>query len=146
MRLHFVGLLMLAAAIPSAAMAQHTTGAAGRVAGIAPSVPAAPAAGSYRSNNVPVYVAPDGKVYANFGRGYEHLVRNCSVPYANFNQPVTTQPSVSQPTPYMPPIPNAQGPTQKAAAEAAQPGNAGNPVNSRECWSTDARGQPLIGR
>ncbi|HEY4129814.1 MAG TPA: hypothetical protein VGM50_04325 [Gemmatimonadaceae bacterium] len=145
MRAHLLG-LALAAALPAVAIAQaHTTGSPGRVAGIAPAAPQAPAAGNYRFNNVPMTVSADGRVFANFGRGYEQLVRNCAVPLSSFSQPPTTQPVVVQPSPYTPPVPNPQTPSQAAAARASGAASS-QPTNSRECWSTDARGQPLIGR
>ncbi len=129
-------------------MAQaHTTAQPGKVAGIAPAPPPTPTAGSYRFRNVPVTVSSDGKVFANFGRGYEQLVRNCAVPLANFTSPPTSQPTVVQPMPYTPPVPNPQTPSQQTAAQASgQTVSSGQVVNSRECWSTDANGQPLIGR
>jgi hypothetical protein len=89
-------------------------------------------------------VSSDGRVYANFGRGYEQLVRNCAVPFANFSQPVTTQPVVTQPQLYTPPVPNQQTASQQALNQPSA--SSTQQTNARACWSTDSRGQPLIGR
>jgi hypothetical protein len=144
MRAHSIGLLLLTA-LPAAAFAQvHTTSSPGRVAGIAPPPPTPPAPGSYHFHQVPMVVSSDGRVYADFGRGYEQLVRNCAVPFANFNQPVTTQPVVTQPQPYTPPVPNQQTASQQALNQPS--GSSTQQTNARACWSTDNRGQPLIGK
>jgi hypothetical protein len=138
--------LGLAAAHPVAAFAQaHTTGSPGRVAGIAPAAPTPPAAGSYRYRDVPMSVTSDGKVYADFGRGYEQLVRNCAVPLASFSQPGTAQPTAVQPLPYTPAVPNQQTPSQQEATRSSSVSN-GQATDTRRCWSVDAHGQPLIGR
>ena len=137
--------LLLSIALPAALGAQvvHTTGTPGRVAGIAPTPPPPPPAGNYRFHRVPMVVSADGKVYADFGRGYEQLVRNCAVPLASFSQPTTAQPVVTQPTPYAQPVPNQQTASQQALG---QPSPNGPPANASACWATDERGQPLIGR
>jgi hypothetical protein len=137
--------VLLSIALPAVAAAQvvHTTAVPGRVAGIAATPPPPPAAGNYRFHQVPMVVSADGKVYADFGHGYQQLVRNCSVPLSSFSQPATTQPIVTQPTVYAQPAPNQQTASQQALG---QPSPNGPTANASACWATDNRGQPLIGR
>jgi hypothetical protein len=113
----------------------HTKVTAGTVAAIAPP-PAAPVVrniphpGRFFSGQVPIAVLSDGRVFADFGRGYEQIVRNCG----NTTTDRATQPAVSQPTVTQP------GVTQ-ASAPALSPS-----VGDQSCWSADAGGQVLLTR
>ena len=88
---------------------------------------------------VPVFVASDGRVYANFGAGYVPVVQNCDPPTVSLlsaapgmvngavqpqvSQPVVTQPGASQ--------------SGQTAAAPLRLGEAPNAV----CWVRDDRGQ-----
>ena len=94
--------------------------------------------------NVPVLVASDGRVYANFGGGFVPVVQNCDVPTSSLlsaapmamngpvqpqvSQPVVTQPGAVQPGP--------------VAAAPLQLGEAPNTV----CWVRDERGAFRVAR
>ncbi len=160
----------------SPAAAQHikarpaAPASSGRVAGIAPAPqvivvqpgfvqpgfvsPAIPFYGS-----VPVVVFPDGRVFANFGYGYEQVVTACGaspgvVVVQNFDQsviqpsvvqPTIAQPSINTPMPYTPSVPAQQTESQRMLgqqARAVQNGQA-YPI-SRGCWSRDTRGQVFV--
>jgi hypothetical protein len=106
-----------------------------------------------------VTVLSDGRVFADFGRGYEQVVSRCGVAATSVGvpaapaatttsgnvQPTVAQPSVvqppvtvSQPVPYTPPVP-AQ---QTASQQMAQPQQSSPAASS--CWATDTRGQIFI--
>jgi len=150
---------------PIAAEAQHgKAGAAGRVAGIAPAPVANPivAPGTFLSGSVPVIVSPDGRIFANFGAGFEQVVTACgaasgivvsNVQSSGLVQPTVVQPSVAQPgivatpLPYTPAVPNQQTASQQMLGQqtaGAQPQQV--VVRNRSCWSTDGRGQVFVGR
>src|SRR5215213_2694420 len=108
-------LLGIAPALP----AQHTVSSSGsRVAGIAPpavaAAPAAPERHHSRMNgpvfygSVPVMIFPDGRVFADFGRGYERVVSVCGQSAMGFEPVIPNaglvQPSVVQPTVVQPPV------------------------------------------
>ncbi|HEU4787441.1 MAG TPA: hypothetical protein VFS57_08540 [Gemmatimonadaceae bacterium] len=96
--------------VPCALAAQRTgSAAAGQVAGIAaPVVRAerivAPPPGSFLIGGVPVVVLSDGRMFADFGYGYEPITRGCggavlfvqsaAIPV----QPAVVQPTVAQPS------------------------------------------------
>ncbi len=78
---------------------------------------------------VPTVVGADGRVYANFGYGYEQVTRECAsrgyVTYGaraprTVRQPVYTQPGVTQPVP--------TAPTASQTMIQRNPGNAGAAV------------------
>jgi hypothetical protein len=107
------------------------TGDGGSVAGITPAPPVVAIPGTSlvmtapaNAGGAPVVLLPDGRLFANFGRGYEQVVQPCGyyVPYADYGygvvydagtelqpmqpqpaqgavQPVVVQPSVTQPSP-----------------------------------------------
>jgi len=93
---------------------------------------------------VPVIVASDGRVYANFGAGYVPVVQNCDVPTSSLlsaapgmttgavqpqvSQPVVTQPGASQPGPV------AAAPLRLGEAPIAV------------CWVRDERGVFRVAR
>lgn len=156
--------------VPCAVSAQRTgVAAAGRVAGIAaPVVRAerivAPPPGSFLIGGVPVIVLSDGRMFADFGYGYEPITRGCggAVLYAQSVaipvQPAVVQPTVAQPSagaserlPYTPPVPAQQTASQQmlsqqasssVSAPAARTGFGANAA----CLGIDARGQYVVAR
>ncbi|MEP6491381.1 MAG: hypothetical protein ABJF01_01800 [bacterium] len=162
-------LIAFTVAAPALALGQRTASApAGKVAGIAPA-PAQPAPANPNAprrpvffGNIPVVVLPDGRVFADFGRGFERVVRSCGVP-VNFGaesppgvvQPAVVQPSIaqppvgaSQPLPYTPAVPNQPTASQQMLPQAEQQAQASRStvVNPNMCWSNDARGKVFVGR
>ena len=156
--------------VPCALSAQRTGVAeAGRIAGIAaPVVRAerivAPPPGSLLIGGVPVVVLPDGRMFADFGYGYEPITRGCggaalfvqsvAVPV----QPAVVQPSVAQPSagvterlPYTPPVPAQQTASQQMLSQqalssvSAPAARTGFGV-SAACLGIDARGQYVVAR
>lgn len=111
---------------------------------------------------VPTVVGPDGRVYANFGFGYQQVSRECtSRGYVTYRtrqpraarQPGYTQPQVTQPVP--------TAPTSSQAMIKQHPGNAGAAVagatiggfyngNSRAdrgaCWMRARNGRVTVRR
>ena len=178
MRMTLATVLTVAlATTQSAAQTVHirsAAGSAGAVAAIAPPPPVVVAPGYYRGtygnpgytsgmafySNLPIVVLPDGRVYADFGRGYERIARGCnaqpsySVPVQvgqqNVTQPTVYQPSVgvSQPLPYTPPAPNQQTASQQMLNQSNPQALAiqSNLVNQQSCWSGNGRGQVSIAR
>ena len=160
-------LCAVALAFPSVLVAQHPAPAsAPRVAGIAP--PPTPAPVNPPSNfgpqgpvffgNIPVLVFADGRVFADFGIGYEQVVRSCALPVsygsplpsnASPVQPTVVQPTVSQPTipsqPYTQPVPNQQTASQQMAGQNTQPAQQAA-VNNQYCWAVGATGRVFVGR
>ena len=151
---------------PAAARAQHTKAAAsGRVAGIAPApviVNPIVAPGTFLTGSVPVIISPDGRVFANFGGGFQQIVTACgtsngivvsNAQSAGLVQPTVVQPSVSQPgivagpLPFTPAVPNQQTASQMLGQPAA-PVQAQQQfvVGNRTCWSSDGRGRVFVGR
>jgi len=149
---------------PAGALAQHTVhtkaAASGRVAGIAPA-PVISAPGPFLTGSVPIIVSPDGRVFANFGGGFEQVVTACGMSNgivvtqsAGLVQPTVVQPTVSQPgivagpLPFTPAVPNQQTASQQMLGQAAAPvqGQQQIVVGNRACWSTDGRGQVFVGR
>jgi hypothetical protein len=147
---------------PAAAHAQHTkASASGRIAGIAPPpvvIVVNPVffRGAFLTDAVPIIVSSDGRVFANFGGGFEQVVTACGVSTGNgvanglstgLVQPAVVQPSAIQPgiapsaLPFTPSIPNQQmfgSPPLQTQQQVI--------VGSRACWSTDGRGQVFVGR
>jgi len=165
----FRAIIFCAAALgsSSALAAQHPEPAsAGRIAGIAPPPAVAlvnpPSSFGLQSLvvfvNIPIFVFADGRVFADFGYGYEHVARSCalSVSYVLTNgvplQPTVVQPSVVQPS--VPTstltMPATQPPvqptvTQPMTAPSFQPAQ-GVPLNTQSCWVVDNNGRVFIGR
>jgi len=157
--------LVIAPAVPAAAFAQRAkAGAGGRIAGIAPApVVVAPvvAPGTFLTS-VPVIVSPDGRVFANFGAGFEQVVTACgtsplvagSIQPRGTIQPTVVQPAVAQPgivagpLPFTPPVPNQQTASQQMLSQGAVPAQAQQQVvvEQRRCWSSDGRGRVFIER
>jgi hypothetical protein len=157
------GLLIL----PAVAHGQHTKAAAsGRVAGIAPApVIVAPivAPGRFLTGGVPIIISPDGRVFANFGAGFEQIVTACgssngivvtNAQSGGLVQPTVLQPTVSQPgivvepLPFTPAVPNQQTASQQMLGQSSVPVQTQQQVvvGNRACWSTDGRGQVFVGR
>jgi len=151
---------------PAVALAQHTVhtkaAASGRVAGIAPA-PVIITPGAFLTGSVPIIVSPDGRVFANFGGGFEQVVTACGmsngIVVTNAQSPGLVQPTVVQPTvsqpgivagplPFTPAVPNQQTASQQMLGQAAVPvqGQQQIVVANRACWSTDGRGQVFVGR
>jgi len=165
----FRAIIFCAAALgsSSALVAQNSAAAsAGRIAGIAPPPAVAvvnpPSTFGPQSRvwfvNIPILVFGDGRVLADFGYGYEHIVRSCelSVSYVLTNgiplQPTVVQPAVVQPS--VPTstltLPATQPPvqptvTQTTTAQSIQPAQ-GMSLNSQACWAVDNSGRVFVGR
>ena len=173
MRVITSGLLAVttAASLASAQRTQHaptsTTGAAApRIATITPA-PAPPQQayprrfyghGGFR-DDLPILLMADGRVFADFGRGFEQVVRSCALPtgYSTAqivspsgpHQPVVVQPSVIQPAPagvermpYTPPVPAQQTPSQQMAEGGGQ--LAPRSFGSQSCWAMSQTGRIFI--
>jgi hypothetical protein len=154
---------------PVAAHAQHTKGtASGRIAGIAPPpvvvvVNQVFMRGTFLTGAVPIIVSTDGRVFANFGGGFEQVVTACGVSTGvvvtnelstGLVQPGVVQPSVIQPgivpslLPFVSAIPNQQTESQQLRGHPVVPMQTQQQVvvGNRACWSTDGRGQVFVGR
>lgn len=135
-----IPVLVATLVLPGALTAQHVAGPKGTVAGIAPPPPPAPVPqpqsslfypppGQFLYGSIPVVVFPDGRVYADFGYGYEQITRNCAA--QQYVQPNTAvQPLPVQPAPGAPVTTPATSQQQVAGP----------------CWTTDARGQFSVRR
>jgi hypothetical protein len=167
-------------AVTSALGAQHikATPAApastGRVAGIAPPPPTVvvvqpgfvqpgyvQSATPYFAT-IPVVVFPDGRIFANFGYGYEQVVTACGaggvavvqnpidqgLVQPTVVQPAVTQPSINTPLPYTPPVPAQQTESQRMLGQQARQQQYGQAMvqGGRGCWWSDSRGQVFVGR
>jgi hypothetical protein len=118
-------------------------------------------AGSFLGN-VPVVVFPDGRVFVDFGRGFEQVVRGCPGNMALLSsvlpppvQPTVVQPTViqppavvTQPLPYNPPIAGQQLVAQPLTPTTAGQILAGESVivNSNACWAVNGYGQVFVFR
>ena len=113
--------------------------------------------------SLPMFVLPDGRVFANFGNGFEQIVRPCSAffPVVSAFQPVVqttvVQPVVVQPVPgqptaqpvlYTPPVPNQTTASQVMLSVAQQQTLATQStlINSQACWATNSNGQLFVAR
>lgn len=111
---------------------------------------------------VPVAVTNDGRVFADFGRGYEQVLRSCAAQYGStmgsapqrngmqtYTTPTYTLPDYGsqQRLPYNPPVPAQQTESEKMAAQATQ-GSAANQSYAVQrnpvCWTTDAQGRIIV--
>lgn len=157
-----------AASIASAQRTQHTQPATPpRIAAIAPAPTAVIPAqyprthyghGALRSD-VPVLLMGDGRVFADFGRGWEQVSRACALPTgygfpqivsaSGLQQPVVLQPTVTQPSapgverlPYTPPVPAQQTASQQMAE---QEGQLAHPMGvGQSCWARAQDGRILV--
>ncbi len=119
------------------------------------------------SGRVPVMIGSDGNVYANFGYGYERVLRQCTVQQIvqqpRVQQPHVLQPHVQQPSPpaYSQPeltqpvprpqtvSPSAQTPSLSGLTSGNTQGmHVGPPTQlaSAACWSRMANGNVSVGR
>ena len=171
-RLFAIVIITASASLASAQRTQHapapkTGAAAPRVAAIAP----APAPqrqqvyphrfyghGGFRSD-LPILLMADGRVFADFGRGFEQVARSCAFPSgysssqivspSGLQQPVVVQPTVTQPSapgverlPYTPPVPNQQTPSQQMAVQGGRLPQAS--LASQSCWTVSQNGRIVV--
>jgi len=114
--------------------------------------------GGFR-DDLPILLMADGRVFADFGRGFEQIVRSCTLPTgyssaqivspSGLQQPVVVQPSVTQPAPpgvermpYTPPVPPQQTPSQQMAERGGQ--LAPRDLGSQSCWAMSQTGRIFI--
>jgi len=152
---------------PASVHAQHTkAGTTGRIAGIAPPpVVTRPVfvPGTFLTGSVPIIISPDGRVFANFGGGFEQVITPCgastgivvtNIQSPGVFQPTVVQPSVAQPgivagpLPFTPAVPNQQTASQQMLGQTAAPVQTQQQVvvGNRACWWNDGRGQVFVGR
>ena len=162
-----VGFAIVFATSAAAQRTQHTSPKTPpRIAAIAPAPSAVqPGAhhayyghGSFRYD-VPILLMGDGRVFADFGRGWESVSRSCALPPApmssqivspsGLQQPVVVQPTVTQPTapgvqrlPYTPPVPAQQTPSQQMAAQGGRLPEAN--VLGQSCWTRAQDGRIVV--
>ena len=178
-----IGLLVFSTAGTAAAQvnkpvatATPVTGSAGRVARVIASPPPPPPVVVVPGNgaffvppgsvlaNVPVVALADGRVFADFGRGFgfEQIVRGCGSGTAFVTsvlpapaQPAVIQPSVvqppvvvTQPVPYNPPIAGQQIVSQPLNGMTGPQVISGQSVivNANACWAVSERGQVFVFR
>ena len=167
-----LGAIATLASIGSAQRTTHapaqTSGASSpRVAAIAP--PPTPQAqpvyphrfyghGGFRSD-LPILLMADGRVFADFGRGFEQILRSCALPTTSssaqvvspsgLQQPVIVQPTVTQPAapgierlPYTPPVPNQAAPSQQMAAAGGRLPQEG--LARQSCWAMSQNGRIVV--
>jgi hypothetical protein len=151
----------------SGAAAGSGGGSAGNIAAVAPApqpVYLAPGnlfvpPGMALYGNLPVVVLTDGRVFADFGRGYEQVIRSCAsvVNYSAFPnpvvqpsvvQPTVVQPTITQPLPYNPTLPNQQTASQQMLQQQsnAQLASQSTLVNSQACWTGNGAGLVYVAR
>jgi hypothetical protein len=164
--------MLTLASIASAQRTQHapapTSGAAApRVATIAPTPVPPPQQvyphrfyghGGFR-DDLPILLMADGRVFADFGRGFEQVVRSCALPTgfsssqvvspSGLQQPVVVQPTVTQPVapgverlPYTPPVPAQQTPSQQMATQGGQ--FAPQSLSNQTCWAVAQNGRIVV--
>jgi hypothetical protein len=112
--------------------------------------------------NMPVLVLNDGRVFADFGLGWEQVVRSCTLPVEygipgistpSLIQPAVAQPTVTQPTigptsvawPSQPPVP-AQAASQQVQTQNGQPVQAAATTATQSCWAIGPSGRVFVGR
>jgi hypothetical protein len=171
MRIVPVAIALAVVAVQSAAAQTQKP----RVAGIArpPQATQPVSSGSANSTqmtvgSVPVLVTPDGRIYANFGYGYEPVIRACGYhPAASAapayrpshvpsGQTAGSQSSGSTPPTYQPstfgpgntqPAPAQPTESERMLPQGYAPPNAGagqERAGSTACYTTDPRGQIII--
>jgi hypothetical protein len=151
--------LVFAASTASGQQARHTQPTVPpRVAAIAPAPAPRPVQSGRRAYyghgafryDVPILLMGDGRVFADFGRGWEAVSRSCGLPPGSassqivspsgLQQPVVVQPTVTQPAapgierlPYTPPVPAQETPSQRMAEQGGRLIPA--PVGNQSCWA-----------
>lgn len=109
---------------------------------------------------VPVVVTNDGRVFADFGRGYEQVLRSCAAQYGatmstapqaygaqTYTLPTYTLPSYGsqQRLPYTPPAPAQLTESEKMAQSVQGGGGQGSPAQGAPvCWTTDTQGRVIV--
>lgn len=130
MRSFMVGSLAVAlAAVPAAAQSR------GHIAGMAPAPAATPSGQQVQQRAqyypdafigyFPAMISGDGRVWANFGQGYEQVLRSCEAQYGYQYQPSYAAPTYTPPT-YTPPSyspPSYQTPGTTPAAPTVTTGS-----------------------
>ncbi len=112
--------------------------------------------------NIPAFVVPDGRVFANFGNGIQQVIRPCGNVFGNtlntsgdlfvsnaqpiVSQPVVIQPAAaaSQPLPFTPNVPNQQTISQQMLVQALATGPV--VVNTFSCFAANRVGQVFVTR
>jgi hypothetical protein len=113
--------------------------------------------------NVPAFVLPDGRVFANFGNGIQQVIQPClnvltgtalntsGNLFVNNAQPVVEQPVViqpsagaSQPLPFTPNVPNQLTISQQMLVQALVTGPI--VVNTASCFAANRVGQVFVTR
>ena len=110
-------------------------------------------------DDFPILLMADGRVFADFGRGFEQIVRSCALPIgynspqivspSGLQQPVAIQPTVTQPAPpglerlpYTPPVPAQQTPSQQIVAQGGQLPQAS--LGNQSCWAMAQTGRIVV--
>jgi hypothetical protein len=111
--------------------------------------------------NIPAFVLPDGRVFANFGNGIQQVIRPCSEfgnvlntsgsLFVSNAQPVVSQPVViqpvagaSQPLPFTPNVPNQLTISQQMLVQALATGTVF--INTGSCFAANRVGQVFVTR
>ena len=163
--------VLTGASVASAQRVVHkpsaTAGAAPRIATIAPPPRPRPSQGyahrfhgyGFRSD-LPILLMADGRVFADFGRGFEQIVRSCALPTgysttqivspSGLQQPTVVQPTVTQPAvpgverlPYTPPVPAQQTVSQQMAEQGRLIPQ--ESLASQSCWAL-SQGRIVVGQ
>lgn len=115
--------------------------------------------GSPVIGSVPVALMPDGRIYADFGYGYEPVIRSCAAatsaiqvsPAPQYSPPAYTTPTYTLPS-YAPPthqqpsgMQSMSSPTAYGQRSAMRLRTSANPVIP-SCWVTDAYGRVVVVR
>ena len=106
------------------------------------------------ANRIPTIVTSDGRVFANFGNGYEQVVRSCAAQnaqaapssgYGVYSTPTYSLPNygAQQPMPYTPPVPTMPTESQKMIQEQQAQATA-TQAGQTACWATDAQGRVFV--
>lgn len=108
--------------------------------------------------NIPAFVVPDGRVFANFGNGIQQVIRPCGnllntsgeLFFTNTQpavaQPVVIQPAAgaSQPLPFTPNVPNQPTISQQMLVQSLATGPV--IVNTLSCFAANRVGQVFVTR
>ena len=169
--------VLIAGTVASAsAQSRRTVRRAGPIGGMAPPPPPSPrqiqqppygsqddhvpyASAQYGSpavGSVPVVLMPDGRIYADFGYGYEPVIRSCAgaapVTYASppaqysppvYATPTYSVPSFNSPTPSQPAATSSKASQTGAQVASTRMRNSTDPVIPA-CWVTDAYGRVVV--
>jgi len=168
--------LIAGTVVSASAQSRRTTPRAGPIGGMAPPPPpshrqiqqppygsqydhvpyASAQYGSPIVGSVPVVLMPDGRIYADFGYGYEPVIRSCTVsapvayaaPPAQYSPPAYATPTYNVPS-YNPPAYNQPAATSSTSSQmggqvaSRRLRNSTDPVTPA-CWLTDAYGRAVV--